>query len=102
MLLQIGQVAGYNNNIIIATPAQTLGVNTSINHTALRITHTGETSLVKPQTHTAVKPKKTHLVAADHISQLKKHESKAHEDEKTALVVGGVAVGLLGLWMLPR
>ena len=50
MLLHIGQISGYNNEI--ATEKQTLGVNLSINISDVppgASGYTGEKSIVKPQ-----------------------------------------------------
>ena len=47
MLLRIGQVVGYNNEIVVATTDQKLGVNTNINaEDAPASAYTGETGLV--------------------------------------------------------
>jgi hypothetical protein len=96
MLLRIGQVVGYNNEIVIATAAQTLGINTGVNATSPPPTSQGETGLVKPMTPTVVTPAPTVLNTEQHP----KSAQAPHEAEKTALIVGGIAVGLLTLWLV--
>ena len=97
MLLRVGDVAGYNNLIVISTDVQSLGLNSGLNrHDAAppdAANHTGETGLVHPQ-----KPAPTAPDSAPAISQ--PHEARDHEEEKTALVVGGIAIGLGLLWLL--
>ena len=95
MLLHVSRVTGYNNQIVIATSNQTLGLNAGLNASdAPPANSTGETSPVKPQesqpvpTPPADTPQPT---AAD-----------VHADEKTALVVGEVAISLGLLWPLRR
>ena len=92
MRLKVGQIAGYNNEIVIATDKQTLGVNSDVNLSV--VPQPKEVGIVKPQSPSIIKPSniKPHL-HPDVVSQ-----NNQHIDEKTALVVGGVAVGLLMIW----
>jgi len=95
MLLRVGSVVGYNNLIIIATESQSLGLNSGLN---IPITppdaanNTGEEGLIKPtpllKASTTTLPKDEFAHHAD------------HEDEKTAIIVGSIAIGLLTLWFL--
>ena len=103
LLLRIGKIVGYNNNIIIATSAQHLGLNKGLNKDAAprdAANDTGEKGLVKPMgaeaatSQTAAKPTPTTTTAAE------KADHEAHEDEKTALIVGSIAIGLGLLWFL--
>ena len=105
LLLRIGKIVGYNNNIIIATSAQSLGLNKGLNKDAAppdAENDTGEKGLVKPMgadseaatSQTAAKPTPATTTAAE------KADYEAHEDEKTALIVGSIAIGLGLLWFL--
>ena len=103
LLLRIGKIVGYNNNIIIATSAQHLGLNKGLNKDAAprdAANDTGEKGLVKPMgaeaatSQTAAKPTPATTTAAE------KADHEAHEDEKTALIVGSIAIGLGLLWFL--
>ena len=108
MLLRVGKVTGYNNEIVIATDAQSLGLNSDLNRHEVSVAppnaanHTGETGLVQPPASTTVKPQPT----ASTTSESRPDEGRQtggnsdHEDEKTALVVGGIAIGLGLLWLL--
>lgn len=96
MLLRIGRAVGYNNNIVIATGDQTLGFNVGLNLLqAPPSTDTGETGLVMPQ-----EPQLPAPILKDVPTAAQKADAAQHADEKSALVVGGVAVGLLALWLL--
>ena len=82
MRLHIGTIAGYNNKILIAPVGQALGVSADMNSPVM-------------QAPTALEP-----------SQYRRpvRSSKApseHEEEKRALIVGSIAVGLLLLWLFP-
>ena len=101
MLLQVGQVKGYNNDIVITTPDQTLGVNTNVNviHAPPDASNnTGESSLVKPQSEEPAtgEPQSEDPVIPAHLAV----EGQTHDDMKTALIVGSVMVGLVALWFL--
>ena len=104
ILLRIGKIVGYNNNIIIATSAQHLGLNKGLNKDAAppdAANDTGEKGLVKPvgaeaaTSQTAAKP-----TPATTTTAAEKADHEAHEDEKTALIVGSIAIGLGLLWFL--
>ena len=103
LLLRIGKIVGYNNNIIFATSAQHLGLNKGLNKDAAppdAANDTGEKGLVKPMgaeattSQTIAKPTPATTMAAA------KADHEAHEDEKTALIVGSIAIGLGLLWFL--
>ena len=107
LLLRIGKIVGYNNNIIVATSAQRLGLNKGLNKSVAPPdlkNDTGEKGLVKPmgadseaatsQHPATAKPTPAITTAAD------KADHEAHEDEKTALIVGSIAIGLGLLWFL--
>ena len=103
LLLRIGKIVGYNNNIIFATSAQHVGVNKGLNKDPAppeAANDTGEKGLVKPMgteattSQTAAKPTPATTTAAE------KADHEAHEDEKTALIVGSIAIGLGLLWFL--
>ena len=91
MLLRVGSTAGYNNEIVVATADQKLGVNSGINVALLPAPDsTGETGLVKPQIPMALAPQPAPVA----LPQPGKAEGQAHSDGLTALVVGVVALGL--------
>ena len=103
MLLRVGKMEGYNNKIIIATSAYHLGWNSGLNEDTAppdAANDTGETGLVKPMgavslSETAAKP---HQVPKSVAAAKADHE--AHKEEKTALIVGIIAIGLGLLWFL--
>ena len=114
LLLRIGKIVGYNNNIIIATSAQRLGLNKGLNKGVSPLAtpssvappdaanDTGEKGLFIPMGadseattgQTAAKPTPATTTAAD------KADHEAHEDEKTALIVGSIVIGLGLFWFL--
>lgn len=66
MLLRVGNVAGYNNLIIVATDAQSLGLNSGLNRHEVSVAappdaanHTGETGLVQPDVSATQPPATT-------------------------------------------
>ena len=99
MRLHIGTIAGYNNQIVIAPVGQPMGVSPDINGSPVSSPAvTGETELVKPLPRNEVAPSPRGPVAVPLAPQEQRYMS--HQEEKTALVVGGVGVGLLMLWFL--
>jgi len=86
MQLRINQIVGYNNEIIIATEHEELGVNSDVNTSASPAYI--ETGIVGSLPSETIVP----LTPAVGIND--------HEDEKTALIVGSIAVGLITLWLL--
>ena len=109
MLLRVGKKAGYNNLIVIATGSQTLGLNRDLNVSVAppdAANDTGEKGLVDDppaiggpaanQPAAAISPATNQPATNQPISP-----ATNHEDEKTALIVGGIAVGLLFLWQQP-
>ena len=102
MLLYVGRVSGYNNEIVIATADQTLGVNRGINMAIVppdAPTDTGQVGLVE------LSPGGSRASAGTGTSgaAVAAHQTaavQAHEDKKTALTVGAIAVGLGVFWLL--
>ena len=97
---------GYNNLIVVATDAQSLGLNSGLNRHEVPVAppdaanDTGEGGLVKAAS-TTQPPKATTSQPDATSAKLNVASSNSdHEDEKTALVVGGLAAGLLVLWLL--
>lgn len=100
MELRIGTIMDYNNEIVIATKNQKLGLNNEVNAkpvppkitTVVQGTETKKSVIYKHQT--VNKP----------IPAVQKNESRAlqselrsslqHENNKTALIVGSIAIGL--------
>ena len=102
MLLRVGKVAGYNNLIVIATHAQRLGSNIGLNNVVAppdASNDTGERGLVKPASTTQPTEATTSQPSPKQDIATASSNSD-HEDEKTALVVGGIAIGLGLLWFL--
>ena len=101
MELQIGTIQDYNNEIKIATNDQKLGLNIDINSKVgppkqiNKIEGTPTKINNKPVTvtksTTPIKPKPTEKKESKNISI-------QHEDNKTNLVVGSDAVGLISLF----
>lgn len=106
MLLRVGRIAGYNNLIVIATDAVTLGLNANLNRIAAAPpdaqNDTGEKGLHRPPPTPEVLPVQGPgpQGTANGTSAESQSAANNHEDEKTALVVGGIALGLLTLWLL--
>ena len=118
MELAIGTIQGYNNEITTAKPGQKLGVNTGINAPeadraapdmegpAARPAQPYGEPVARPPVG-APEPEmggpaaKTARPAGGAAARPARPADglEAHEDEKTALVVGGVAIGLLTLWL---
>ena len=103
MLLRIDQnTAGYNNKIIIAEENLMLGLNSSINNTDPDATpEAPPKALIKSgssNTNTGV------LVKPQDQPQSRRSPPQSaledHEDEKGAVIVGGVVLGLIALWFL--
>ena len=110
MVLHPGNIQGYNNKIVIAGTDATVGHNPGINELAPISTagdktlegkivppagtvHRGPGSTQQPKQPAVAKPQpQTQPVA--------KPQQQAHEEEKAALVVGGIAVGLVTLWRI--
>jgi hypothetical protein len=90
MLLRIGQVIGYNNLIVIATPGQKLGLNSDLNDTPVPPPPSIQIRASSPPPPASPAPTTT---AADVAA------AEQHQNEKTAMIVGFVAVGLLVLWL---
>jgi len=88
MRLRVGKVEGYNNKIIVAGPEQTLGFNAGANADPVE---------PPPQSSAGQRPKASQAQTEPQISAGQKAEAEHHNSERTALVVGGVALGLVSL-----
>ena len=93
MLLRIGKIEGYNNNLLIAEADQKVGLNSDVNLSIAPTdasNDTGEIGIVKlvDMTTPTITSKVDMRIVSDHA------------DEKTALIVGGIAIGLVVLWFL--
>ena len=107
MLLRIDQnTAGYNNNIIIAEEDLILGLNSSINDTYPEATPKAPKALEKSgssNANTGVLVKPQDQPQSRRRPSLTREVQSAledHEDEKGAVIVVGVALGLMALWFL--
>ena len=104
MLLRIGQVSGYNNEIVIATSAQTLGINTTLNKVAVPAVpphSTGfETNFVNPKQAATVQERPVVPIVQPTAASVSR--ASAHDEEKTALIIGGVAISALIVWLATR
>ena len=104
MELQIGTIQDYNNEIVIAGLGQKLGINDGINTSpSLPPVRDMEGSAARPAQPVEVKPMQ--LLAPSHdlpdvVPIELQEEGQAHYDGLTALVVGGVALGLA--WLAVR
>jgi hypothetical protein len=97
MDLHIGQLIGYNNLIMIASGEQTLGVNHEVNADPVPpAADTGERGLVTPQEAVQEKPG---TALEPTTTPAEKATGLLHTDDRTALVVGAIALGLIGLWL---
>lgn len=93
--LQIGTITNYNNEIIIASDTQPLGKGEELNseiRTMLQPYHNEQKQSVTSEDHAAGED---HSVTSDDQAV---SISDDHESQKTALVIGGVGVGLLLLY----
>ena len=107
MLLRIDQnTAGYNNKIIIAEEDLMLGLNSSINDTNPEATpeapHKAPEKSDSFASGVLVKPHEPPSASRPDINPGNKSTASLedHEDEKVAVIVVGVALGLLALWFL--
>lgn len=82
--LQIGTITNYNNEIVIATFNQKLGLNPSINDMHKN------TVLTTPPSPTPPSPLP--------LTDKKVSRSQDHESTKTALAIGGITIGLIFLY----
>jgi len=94
MRLHIGTISGYNNQILIAPTGQPLGVSANINNDAVspRVVPVEKGLVVAQQ------PSRPHgrIVRRGTVG------TNTHDEEKTAIIVGSIAVGLVFLWLFPR
>ena len=107
MLLRMDKRVGYNNLLVIATSEQHLGSNIGLNKGVApsdAANDTGEKGLVIPmgvdppsEATNSQRGAKPHPDAATAAA---KANYEAHKDEKTALIVGIIAIGLGLLWFL--
>ena len=102
MRLHMGTIRGYNNLIIIAPVGQPLGVSPDINSTPVPApVETGETGLVVAPTQSVSDNTPTTAAPAPPSNPPEQvQEAQDHEDEKTALVVGGFVIGLAALTLV--
>lgn len=84
--LQIGTITNYNNEIVIATSDQKLGLNPSINDANIKTVLKSSPS-PQPPSPLPLTDKRVEVSTAEN-----------HESTKTALVVGGIAIGLIFLY----
>ena len=109
MALHPGNIQGYNNEIQIAGSDAAIGHNPGINE-AEPIASKGdkafEGKIASPDEtfHKELQPSqnKTKVSYKDGTSAEKRQNATAHEEEKAALVVVGVADGLAALWLSSR
>ena len=94
MELQVGQIAGYNNEIVIAGPDEVLGQNTGLNKPS-------------PPAQPQPQPQPENPVSQGPLSPVEVRQKvdegldlDSHEDQRRALVIGGIAIGLVVLWLL--
>ena len=85
MELRIGTVMDYNNEIVIATKDQKLGLNNNVNNKP-----TGNINEIIPTKSKPIKVEKNIILKPDNLS-------KQHEDNKTVIIVGSIVIGLTAL-----
>ena len=108
MSLHIGTVAGYNNEIVIADDALTLGVNDDLNVDRSPMFTGDDTPETTPSDDfDAIVPKPPpDTDPVDFIdttsTEIVSGKNKTHEEEKTALILGGLVLGSLTIWFLRR
>ena len=117
MELHPGNVQGYNNEIIIAGSDAVFGHSPGINESEPpqapsdstfkeKIAPPAGTVQKGPQGPMPHAEKVTHF-ASQHAAKLRAQalqqvKARAHEKEKLALVTGGIALGLVALWLWGR
>lgn len=87
--MQIGTIQGYNNEIIIATEQEQLGINPDINPMPLK----GKESRTQGTGTPRSLPEP--LIEKPKLPEIKKEEkedAQEHEDQKSAMVIGFVAL----------
>lgn len=89
MNLRIGQIEGYNNEIVVAKADMALGSNQDLNNRVVRSTAVGEVH--KPVPEISSQPPKPPPPKPLETT----NAVKSHEATKTALVCGVVGVGVL-------
>lgn len=95
MILQIGTIVDYNNEIVIATASQTLGINGDINvKPPVSQPKTIEGTTTKKS---LPEPKKVKKENKPSFSKQHKASAEQHEDNKTALIVGSILTGIVAL-----
>ena len=100
MPLRIGQVAGYNIEMVVATRGQKLGVNAGTNAATPPPHATGEKGIVALPDHSPGKQAGVERTTAAGAGASSVLRTLHDEKKKTALIVGGVAARLLGLWLV--
>jgi hypothetical protein len=99
MELRIGTIEDYNNEIVVATGEQTLGVNNTVN--AKLVTHTSQHTTIQGTTtkKSLPEPKKSDIKPLQENKPFpdNKQPNILHEDNKTALIIGSIAIGFITL-----
>ena len=104
MILQIGTIVGYNNKIVIATDDQTLGFNSDVNiKPVLPISQPAtiqgtptKKSLPEPDITKESLPNQI-IKSVETKDKQPTKEATQHEDNKTALIVGSIVIGIIAL-----
>ena len=96
MILQIGTIAGYNKKIVIATENQTLGFNSDVNVKPVAPTTQPATIQGTPTKKSLPEPVK-HQTVQTKNQRISTKEAIQHEDNKTALIVGSIVIGIVAL-----
>ena len=96
MELQIGIIQNYNNEIVIATSDQKLGLNNEINAKPVPLKNTSNIQGTKTKKSPLLLPVIKKSIPSKTPSVIKK-ESTEHEDNKTSLIVGSIVIGLSAL-----
>lgn len=99
MELRIGTIKDYNNEIVVATNNQKLGLNNDINNQPVPPKQNVEVKGT-PTKKSLPEPKKETEIQHSKEAELIIQKSKAsiqHEDNKRAIIVGGIVIGIVAL-----
>ena len=86
MDLRIGNIQDYNNEIVVATSSQSLGLNDDVNNI-----------IPKQVTTTVGTPTIKHGIPDPKLTDTTPDLTTEHDNNKTALIVGAIAIGLTGI-----
>ena len=103
MEIRIGKIQNYNNEIVVATSNQSLGLNNNINTTPIppkqiSILQGTKTKQVQPVYNSSPSHSDTPVVKPVYNSS-PSHSDTQHEDNKSTIIVGSIIVGLITIFI---